>query len=30
LSRLMPERLKYWALLRFARSGYWDESELVK
>ena len=29
LSRLMPERLKYWSLLRFARSNYWDEEELV-
>lgn len=29
LSRLMPERLKYWVLLRFVRSGYRDEQELA-
>lgn len=29
LSRLMPERIKYWALLRMVRSGWWDERALV-
>lgn len=29
LSRLMPKRLKYWACLRFVRSGYWDEQALI-
>lgn len=30
LSRLMPERIRYWALLRMVRSGWWDERALVK
>jgi hypothetical protein len=30
LSRLMPERIKYWALMRMVRSGYWDERALVR
>ncbi len=29
LSRLMPERIKYWALMRMVRSGWWDERALV-
>ena len=29
LSRLMPERIKYWALLRMVKSGYWDEGALI-
>lgn len=29
LSRLMPQRLKYWALLRMVRSGWWSERALV-
>ena len=29
LSRLMPERIKYWALMRMVRSGWWDERVLV-
>lgn len=29
LSRLMPERIKYWALMRMVRSGWWDEQALV-
>ncbi len=29
LSRLMPERIKYWALMRMVRSGYWDEVALI-
>ncbi len=30
LSRLMPERIKYWALMRMVRSGYWDEMALIR
>jgi hypothetical protein len=30
LSSLMPDRLKYWALLRLLRSGYWNEQELIE
>jgi hypothetical protein len=30
LSRLMPERIKYWALMRMVRSGYWDEAALLR
>ena len=29
LSRLMPQRIKYWALLRMVRSGWWDEQLLI-
>lgn len=29
LSRLMPQRIKYWALMRLVRSGWWDERALV-
>jgi hypothetical protein len=29
MSRLMPERIKYWALMRMVRSGWWDERALV-
>lgn len=29
VSRLLPVRLKYWALLRLVRSGWWDEQGLV-
>lgn len=29
LSRLMPARIKYWALMRMVRSGWWDEQLLV-
>ena len=29
LSRLMPERIKYWALMRMVRRGWWDEQALV-
>lgn len=29
LSRLMPDRIKYWALMRMVRSGWWDERLLV-
>src|SRR6266850_3385278 len=29
LSRLMPEKIKYWALMRMVRSGYWDEVALI-
>jgi Transposase DDE domain len=29
LSRLMPQRIKYWALMRMVRSGWWDERALV-
>jgi hypothetical protein len=30
LSRLMPERLKYWALMRMLRSGSWDQRALIR
>lgn len=30
LSDLMPDRVKYWALLRLLRSGYWNEQELIE
>jgi hypothetical protein len=30
LSQLMPERIRYWALMRMVRSGYWDERLLVR
>ena len=29
VARLMPERIKYWALMRMVRSGWWDERALV-
>src|SRR4051812_3582781 len=29
LSHLMPQRIKYWALMRMVRSGYWDERLLI-
>lgn len=29
LSRLMPERIKYWALMRLVRSGWWDAHALM-
>jgi hypothetical protein len=29
LSRLMPLRIKYWALMRMVRSGWWDEQALI-
>ena len=29
VSRVVPSRLKYWALLRLVRSGYWDEQALL-
>lgn len=29
LNRLMPARIKYWALLRMVRSGWWDEKALI-
>ncbi len=29
LSRLMPDRIKYWALMRMVRSGWWDERALI-
>jgi hypothetical protein len=30
LSRLIPEKIKYWALMRMVRSGYWDEVALIR
>ena len=30
LSRLMPQRIKYWALMRMVRSGWWDERALMR
>ena len=30
LSRLMPERIRYWALMRMLRSGYWNEKALLR
>ncbi|MBA3570205.1 MAG: transposase, partial [Pyrinomonadaceae bacterium] len=29
VSRIVPPRLKYWALLRMVRSGWWDEHALL-
>lgn len=30
LGRLMPQRIRYWALMRMLRSGYWDERLLIR
>ena len=30
LSRMMPQRIKYWALMRMIRSGQWDAQELLE
>lgn len=30
LSRLVPERIRYWAMMRMIRSGWWDAQALVK
>lgn len=30
LSRIVPERIRYWALMRMVRSGYWDERVLIR
>ena len=29
LSRLVPARVTYWAMMRMVRSGYWDPDELI-
>jgi len=29
MGRLMPQRIKYWALMRMVRSGWWDEHALI-
>lgn len=30
VSRVVPSRLKYWALLRMVRSGWWDDQALLQ
>jgi hypothetical protein len=30
LSRIMPQRVRYWALMRMIRSGQWDAQELLE